>query len=48
MTITEEKIVIADSSEEPFDYAQFLDHTRFEQAAELSLPANAFERDQDQ
>ena len=48
MVITEEKIVIVESSKEPFDYAQFLDHTRFEQPAELSLPANAFERDEDQ
>ncbi len=44
MVITEEKIVIVETSEEPFDYAKLLDHSRFEPPAELSLPANAFER----
>ena len=47
IVVSEEEIVIVDSSEETFDYAQILDYTRFEPPAELSLPAYAFERDKD-
>ncbi len=45
IVITEKEIVTMESSEKSCDYAQFLDHSRFEPPAELSLPAYAFGRE---
>ena len=46
MVVSKEESIITDFLEEPFDYAQVLDHSRFDPPAELSLPAHAFEQEE--
>jgi len=45
MIVSKEESIIVEFLEEPFDYSQVLDHSRFDPPAELSLPANAFEQE---